>query len=111
MAAKKHWLLHLQKSKGRIVVDSGAEKALLSSGASLLPSGIVTLSGDFKQGELVDIISEKNNTLLASGITQYSFEQLQKIKGKQSNQIVDILGYIQTEEVIHRNDLLLNKEQ
>ncbi len=107
LAAKKHWLTHLKKGQGTIIVDAGAEKALLSTGASLLPSGVVELTGDIKQGELVEVISQQSGELLASGISQYSLVQLQKIKGKHSNQIVDILGYIQTEEVIHRNDLFL----
>jgi len=110
MAAKKHWLTHLQKSQGSIIVDVGAERALVSSGASLLPAGIVSLTGEIKQGELVEVISEANGKLLASGISQYNLTQLEKIKGKQSNQIAAILGYIQTKEVIHRNDLFLNEE-
>ncbi len=110
MAAKKHWLTHLQKSQGQIVVDSGAEQALVFKGASLLPSGIVSLSGDFSQGEMVDIISNQTGNLLASGICQYSIAQLQKIKRHQSHQIAEILGYLPSEEVIHRNDLFLIKE-
>ncbi|MBN1562188.1 glutamate 5-kinase [candidate division KSB1 bacterium] len=108
MNAKKHWMLHTLKSCGKIGIDAGAHKALIKRGASLLPSGILWLEGRFKQGDAVRILFD--NDEIAQGITQYDANDLAKIKGKKSGDIEGILGYIYTDEVIHRDDLVLLSE-
>lgn len=105
MTAKKHWMQHALKSRGIIYIDAGAEKAVHQKGASLLPSGVIRIEGRFKQGDAVDIFYA--DTLLARGITQYSSQDLDQIKGRKSNEIETILGYFYTDEVIHRDDLVL----
>jgi glutamate 5-kinase len=105
MTAKKHWMQHALKSKGSLLIDSGAEKALRRQGASLLPSGVLYVKGQFKQGDAVDIIFQ--DTIVARGITQYSAQDLDHIKGQKSASIEGILGYFYTAEVIHRDDLVL----
>jgi glutamate 5-kinase len=108
MNAKKHWMLHTLKSSGRIYIDAGAHQALVNKGASLLPSGILWIEGRFKQGDAVRVIYA--NDEIAQGITQYDANDLAKIRGKKSGEIEGILGYIYTDEVIHRDDLVLMSE-
>ncbi|MBN1482485.1 glutamate 5-kinase [candidate division KSB1 bacterium] len=105
ITAKKHWILHALKSKGIIYIDAGARKAVRDKGASLLPSGILSIEGRFKQGDAVTL--QSGNQIIARGICQYDSGDLDKIKGKKSTEIESILGYFHRDEVIHRDDLVL----
>ncbi|AFN74519.1 gamma-glutamyl kinase [Melioribacter roseus P3M-2] len=109
--ARKHWLLHALESKGKIYIDKGAENAILKKGASLLPSGITRFEGEFKQGDAVDIYKDGSNLLkpIAKGITQYNSSDLSKIKGRKSVEIEKLLGFVITEEVIHRDELIITE--
>ena len=109
MNAKKHWLLHTLKCKGELFIDDGAQQALIHKGASLLPSGIIDLKGRFKQGDAVQVIHASN--VIAKGICQYDAHDLSKILGVKSQDIENILGYIYTEEVIHRNDMVILEQE
>ncbi|WP_434968528.1 glutamate 5-kinase [Rosettibacter primus] len=109
IAAKKLWMLYALPASGKIFIDSGAAKAIQKKGASLLPSGIIGIEGDFNQGDAVEIYvrDESNLKLIAKGISQYNSSDLKKIQGKKSNQIRNILGYLTTEEIVHRDELVL----
>jgi glutamate 5-kinase len=109
VAAKKRWMLHALPVSGRIMIDKGATKALSAKGASLLPSGVIELEGKFLHGDPVEIVTDQDGQrrIIAKGITQYSHDELDKVKGKQSNQIESILGYYYTDVVIQRDDLVL----
>jgi len=109
MAAKKHWMLHALPCSGRIVIDQGAVEALREKGASLLPSGILECHGDFRHGDAVEIIacSSNGNETVARGLTQYGSDLLEKIKGRKSSEIADILGFVYADVVIHRGDMIL----
>lgn len=106
LSAKKHWLRHSLKPQGQLLIDSGAEQALLARGASLLPSGISAVSGDFDKGDAV-LVQNAAGLTLAQGISQYSAMELAKIRGVKSQQIDGILGYCPSEVAIHRDDLVL----
>jgi glutamate 5-kinase len=97
MASKKHWIAFGAKIEGKIVVDDGAARAILNKAASLLSPGITGVEGIFAVKNVVDI-SDKNGNILARGITSYSSQQLDKIKGKKSDK-----------EVVHRDNLVLLK--
>ena len=88
-------------------MDHGAEKALVSKGASLLPSGITEVSGHFESGDAIEIVSQDKS--LAKGLALYSAQELKMIKGEKSQRIRDILGYDNGEVVVHRDDLVLLK--
>jgi len=103
--ARDNWLRHTLKVKGSIEIDQGAKQALLESGASLLPSGIIHLSGRFLSGEAVNITYKDN--AIAKGIVLYSATDLISIKGLNSQKIEATLGYSLGETVIHRDDLVL----
>ena len=102
---KKRWLLNNMSRSKSLTVDEGAKNAILQNNTSLLPSGIISVSGSFKAGEVVCIL-DKEKQLSACGITSYSNKEINKIKGKQSTDIINNLGYIHTEEIIHKNNLV-----
>jgi glutamate 5-kinase len=109
VAAKKHWLMHAIQNQGKILIDEGAKNALVSKGASLLASGVMKIEGDFTVGASVSIVylGDKKETVIAKGITQYSSQDLDKIKGRKSSEIESILGYLTHKDVIHRSDMVL----
>ncbi len=106
-AAKKHWIDHGIKCEGSLHIDQGAYKAITNNTASLLPSGLVQTEGEFSQGAAVNIIYE--NTLVGKGIVQYSSWELDKIKGKHSEEIEQILGFFNCKSIVHRDDMVVKK--
>ncbi|WP_440876938.1 glutamate 5-kinase [Thalassotalea sp. PLHSN55] len=109
--ARKHWLKHTLKSSGKLQLDKGAVKAVVNKGASLLPSGINGIYGDFSAGDSVDIITSDNQQVIAKGISQYSSRDLARIKGHNSEQIFSILGCRPSKVIIHRDDMVIISKQ
>ncbi len=111
LSARQHWMLHALPTAGRIRVDPGAAEALREQGASLLPAGIIEVAGDFARGDAVEVVAggeeEDSSAGIAKGITQYSAEDLKRIRGRQSHVIAEILGDAPADYVIHRDDLVL----
>ncbi len=105
--AKKHWLKHTLKSNGHVTLDKGAIDAVVNNGASLLPSGIKSISGDFSAGDSINIIDFDSKQIVAKGICQYGYRDLARIQGKNSDQIQDILGFRTSKVVIHRDDMVV----
>ena len=103
--AKKKWIIGSLSSNGSIKIDAGASKARLN-GKSLLAAGVASLDGSFKKGENV-LILDQNNNHLARGLSSFSSEEINKIKGKQSKEIEKILGYLSKTEIIHKDDMVL----
>ncbi len=103
---KKCWIAFAFKTKGRIWVDEGAERAITSGGGSLLPSGITRVEGDFARGECVEI-SSRSGTVFGRGIANYSSSDVSQIKGSKSVEIEKKLGYKYTEEVVHRDNMVV----
>jgi glutamate 5-kinase len=102
----KRWILAGSKPSGRVVVDAGAMKALCENGRSLLPAGIVTVSGEFMRGDTI-LIQNENGRDLAKGIVRYSSAALAKISGHHSDDIEAQLGYAYGPVAVHRNDMIL----
>ena len=103
--AKKKWIIGSLSSKGTIKIDDGASKAL-RNGKSLLAAGIIRIDGNFNKGENI-LIVDQNNNQLARGLSSFSSEEINKIKGKQSKEIEKILGYLSKTEIIHKDDMVL----
>ena len=104
--ARKRWMLgHLQMC-GNLVIDAGAVQALQESGRSLLAVGVRKVEGRFQRGDLVSLRSDSGEEV-ARGLVNYSAEDIQKIAGRASEQIEALLGYIDEEEVVHRDNLVL----
>ena len=108
-SARKHWMLHALPTAGRVVIDDGAADALRHQGASLLPSGVVAVAGDFACGDAVEVVTdgEGESVLIAKGIVQYGADDLERIRGRQSHAIAKVLGDAPADYVIHRDDLVL----
>jgi len=107
LSSRKRWLAFNMKTSGRIYVDKGAEAALLEKKKSLLPIGITLVEGSFKQGDGVDICSQAGS-VIARGIINYANDELQKIIGRKSKDIEEILGKKYYDEVVHRDNMVVN---
>lgn len=104
--ARKSWIAFGSDIEGKLWVDDGARKAILTNGKSLLPSGIIKVEGDFTSGHVVSIV-DTDGLEFARGIVNYNASELEKIKGVQCREIAGILGYKDYDEVIHRDNLAL----
>ena len=103
---RKHWIAHTLKSSGTITVDSGAGKAIVSRGKSLLPAGVIKVEGKFEFGNAVRILGE-DGIEIARGLVNYNFSDLTKIMGMRTGVVRKIFGESFYEEVIHRDDLVI----
>lgn len=103
---RKGWIAYSTRAKGSITIDDGAVQAIIQRGKSLLPSGIISVKGNFITGDAVYCLDGKG-TRIAKGLTNYSFSEIQKILGKKSAEIEKILGYKYSDEIIHRDNLVL----
>ncbi len=103
--ARKKWIISSLSSLGKIEIDAGAANAL-RNGKSLLAAGIKNISGKFKKGENILIIDENNNEL-ARGLSSFTSIEINNIKGKQSNEIQNILGYPSKSEIVHKDDMVI----
>ena len=102
--ARKKWIISSLNSSGKIYIDQGAARAL-NEGKSLLAAGIVEVEGAFEKGENILIVDE-NDKSLARGLSSFTASEINKIKGKQSKEIENILGYLSKSEIIHKDDMV-----
>ena len=107
LQSRKLWIASFGSVAGSAVIDYGASKALIEKGKSLLPVGILEIEGSFKRGDLIQCKDEDGNEI-ARGLSNFSSGELEKIKGINTEEIKNILGYFSEEEVIHRNNLVLS---
>lgn len=103
---KKHWIAYSLPQAGRVVLDAGAVRAIVHQGGSLLPSGVLSVEGDFENGEMIGCVDEQG-TEWARGISHYSAREIRRIAGKQSSDIDVILGYRICDDIIHRDELVV----
>lgn len=104
---RKQWIAYSAAVCGKIRVDEGAAAALVNKGKSLLPSGVTGVEGFFEMGGTVSIVGPDNQEI-GRGITSYSSVEVDLIKGVQTKEISRILGHKDYDEVVHRNNLVLN---
>ncbi len=105
---KKNWLAFASRPKGVLTVDSGCALALTRRGKSLLPGGIIAVQGSFAVADPVTI-QDENGQILALGLTNYTSAEVDKIRGRSSRHISNTLGYCHSDEVIHRDNLVLSE--
>jgi glutamate 5-kinase len=103
------WIAFSAVRSGGVVVDYGAHQALLSK-KSLLPGGIVKVQGNFEKGQVVEL-ETLDAKVVGRGVVQYNSRDLVRIAGKRTNEIQEILGKKPSDEVIHRNDLVIWSER
>lgn len=106
LESRKRWMVAGLATRGEIVVDEGAAKALLSGGKSLLPAGVVEVAAPFNRGDTVPIYDEEGRRV-AVGITNYGYEDAVAIRGLRSSQIAKTLGHEYGAELVHRNNLVV----
>lgn len=105
----KKWIAFGMKTKGGIVIDRGAEEAVLNKGKSILAVGVVKVDGKFNKGDTLKVFS-LDSKLIAKGISNFSSEDIEKIKGKNRDKILSEFDTSMCSEVIHRDCLVVFKE-
>jgi glutamate 5-kinase len=103
--SRKRWLM-LEKTRGKIFIDAGAAKKLLTGGASLLPVGITGVEDKFERGTTLSVFAPDGKEI-AHGLTSYNSDDVSRLCGVQSPKIYEILGYSYGDAVIHRNNMVL----
>ena len=105
LSARKKWIKGSLKTAGSLVIDDGAVRAL-SAGKSLLPAGITAIAGEFNRGDVVDVKDGKGR-VLARGLVAYAAEDARRIAGRKSAEIEKLLGFRGRDEMVHRDDLVV----
>ena len=106
MQSRKRWIAYVLKPQGKIILDKGACSAISKNGRSLLPSGVVGVEGDFKKGDSVRCV-DLNDEPIAVGLSNFSHETISKIKGMRTEEIRELFGYRESEEVMHRDNMVI----
>ncbi|MGH8671944.1 MAG: glutamate 5-kinase [Burkholderiales bacterium] len=106
LAARKQWLAGHLQVRGTLVIDSGAINALINAGKSLLPIGVVDITGKFERGELVACVDAQGREV-ARGLANYSAQETHRIMRHPSTEIESLLGYVDEPELIHRDNLVV----
>jgi glutamate 5-kinase len=105
-AARKQWLAGHLQVRGRLTLDAGAVSALREKGTSLLAVGVKEVQGAFNRGEVVACVDESGREV-ARGLVNYDGQEVAKVKGQPSSRFEAILGYLDEQELIHRDNLVL----
>jgi glutamate 5-kinase len=105
LSARKKWIRGSLKSSGTLTVDDGAVRAL-AAGKSLLPAGVTAINGDFRRGDVVDVRDRKGR-VLARGLVAYAADDARRIAGRKSAEIEKLLGFRGRDEIVHRDDLVV----
>lgn len=102
---RKRWIAFSTREVGVLLVDAGAEAAIVRRGKSLLPAGVTGCEGDFDVGDAV-LVRSTEGRAIAKGLTNYSAEDIRKIMGRRTGEVSKLLGYKYYDEIIHRNNLV-----
>jgi glutamate 5-kinase len=109
VTSRKRWIAGTLEPKGAVIVDPGAAQAL-ASGKSLLPAGVTKVEGSFEKGDAV-IIRTDEGVEIGRGLSAYDHSDAKAIIGRKSSEIADILGYFGRPELIHRDDMVLQRKK
>ena len=106
LPSRKHWIAYTLKPRGSVVIDKGACRAVVERNSSLLPAGVVRVTGSFRAGDAVSIVDESGREL-ARGLARYTAAEVSRLAGGRSTEIADRIGNHVGDEVVHRDDLAL----
>lgn len=109
LCSRKQWIAFTKSPNGEIVIDRGAEAALMHNGKSLLPSGITEVKGRFSLGDSV-LLMNSSGEKLAVGLVNYHSGDIKKIIGVRTDEIESKLGFKHDNEVIHRDNLVFSEQ-
>jgi glutamate 5-kinase len=104
--AWKRWLGFTAQPRGKLVVDAGARRAVQEKGRSLLPIGVMQVQGSFNKGDVVALY-DADSVEFARGLTNYSAADINRILGLHSQQVIEVLGVLPYEEIVHRDNLVV----
>jgi len=104
------WLAYASVSKGELVLDAGAVRAVTDRKASLLPAGIISVTGQFQAGDPVRLVSEAGQ-VIARGLVNYDSDELPAMIGRSTKELAETLGAHFDREVVHRDDLVLKQRK
>jgi glutamate 5-kinase len=104
---RRKWIAFNPRIGGRVVIDAGGGRAIIEGGKSLLPAGVTAVDGRFARGSTVAIVDTRGREL-ARGLTNFSSDEIERIKGLRSDKIPQVLGSgIYFEEVVHRDNMVV----
>lgn len=106
MPHRKRWIAYGRRNVGTLRIDDGAKRALVEKGSSLLAAGVTGVDGAFERGAAVAIVDASGREL-ASGLVNYASDDIERIRGKKSAEIREILGRQDFDEIIHRDNLVI----
>lgn len=106
-SSRSRWIGAVRPT-GTIFVDDGARRALAENNRSLLAAGIVKIEGDFDRGDVVGIAGP-DGKIIARGLSNYAAGQLERIRGKKSREVRELLADEAYDEVVHRDNLVLER--
>ncbi|MGL4666919.1 MAG: glutamate 5-kinase [Saezia sp.] len=104
--ARKQWIADHLQVRGFVQVDDGAAAKLLNDGKSLLPVGIVNVSGDFVRGDVIKVLSMKGEEI-ARGLANYAAPEARLMAKHPSDEIEGLIGYVAESEMIHRDNMVI----
>ena len=107
LRSRQRWIAYGSVPKGTVTVNDGAKQSILSGGGSLLPAGITAVTGHFAPGDLVRL-TDTSGEVFAQGFVHYSHWQVVKIMGCRTDEILPRLGIKLNDEIIHRDNLVLD---
>ena len=100
----KLWLKYAKPTRGRVLVDAGAARALREGGTSLLPVGVVEVFDEFDAGDAVDVLHDGEP--VGKGISNYSAAELRRVRGLKSPAVRELFPRA-SEEAVHRDYFVL----
>jgi glutamate 5-kinase len=106
LRARKRWIGFTVRPRGQLRLDAGARKAVESLGKSLLPIGVVEVEGQFGKGDVV-ALCDLDGAEIARGLSNYTADEVRRIKGLRTNHIADTLGHCPYDEVVHRDNMVV----
>lgn len=106
LTARKQWMADHLQTAGKIMLDAGAVQKLVKEGKSLLPIGVIGVGGEFGRGDVITCTDEAGHPV-ARGISNYSSAETRRIMRRPSTEILQILGFVEEPELIHRGNMVL----
>ncbi len=106
LASRKHWIAYTLKTRGVVLVDAGAVRAVRERQSSLLPAGVIGVRGDFSQGDPIGVFSQSGEEV-ARGLSRYAMVDVARLAGAKASEIEARLGHYAGDAIIHRDDLVV----